>query len=164
MNSKLTLPCNRDSFTADIISLMACKHSRLPVSAFLAFTLSPQQRRGMERRGVERRGKDALGCMQFWRGGTGELWKEDCLLAEQNAALPPKNKAELKGGWESKFWGALGEGMGDSLCITSHSLHGSPWFTSARQGHSHADIKYMIFFKQFEILNCSRIAELALER
>lgn len=33
-----------------------------------------------------------------------------------------------------------------------------------RQGHSRADIKYKIFFKQFEILNCSRIAELALER
>lgn len=160
MNSELTLPWNRDLFTADTISLTACKHSRLPVCAFLAFALSPQQRRGVERRGCSRphaarkeRNRRALkGVLRVSR-------------TKHGAAARIHGRAKR---WMGEWvLGRLGGGGGFS-CITSHSLHGSPWFTVwhkvVRQGHSRAVIKYKRFFKQFEILNCSRIAELALER
>lgn len=104
MNSKLTLPWNRDSFTADIISLMACKHSRLPLRAFPAFALSPQQWRGVEWSGEERRGCSRLHAV---RKGRNRQALKGVLRVSRTT---PENTAEVKGGGESEFWGISGDG------------------------------------------------------
>lgn len=144
MNSELTLPWNRDPFTADIIPLTACKHFRLPVCAFLAFALSLQQRRGEDRRGVERRGaersgEERRGCSHLHaarKGKNRRALKGVLRVSRTKRAATARKQGRVKGGWESEFWGtSRGRGGGRGLSVHHQLLPAwLPLIYRARQG------------------------------